>query len=95
MINLLSEDFFVSVNRWLTFFQSKASDRTLIFSETLMNCESRVEKLEKYPLIRMPCFKVVQLISSIIHTYETEFNPDFMKSLSDFGQLYHTPGNKV
>lgn len=54
-----------------------------------------VSKFEKYPLLKLPCFKLVDAVSKIILLYETDFNPEFMKTLSDFGHQYHSAGNKI
>jgi hypothetical protein len=55
LINLLSEEFFQSVYRWLTFFEGKPSDRKLVYSETTVKIEAAIEKVGKFPILRVPC----------------------------------------
>lgn len=94
-IRLGNEEFFTVVYRWLTFYSGRPSDRQLVYSETMAICESELSKLDKYSKIKVPYESIVTKLSKVISNYESDFNPNFMLALCDFGQLYHTTGNKV
>ncbi|CAD8091807.1 unnamed protein product [Paramecium sonneborni] len=94
-INLLSEEFFQSVYRWLTFFEGKPSDRKLIYQEALLKIDVAIEKIGKFPILRVPCTKIYQTLKKVVETYQRDVNTEVMKMLSEFGQTYQTKGNKV
>ncbi|CAD8070985.1 unnamed protein product [Paramecium primaurelia] len=94
-INLLSEEFFQTVYRWLTFYEGKPSDRKLIYIEALAKIDVAIEKIGKFPILRVPCTKIYQTLKKVVETYQRDVNTEVMKMLSEFGQTYQTKGNKV
>ena len=48
-------------------------------------CESELSKLDKYSKITIPYESIVTKLAKVISNYESDFNPNFMLALCDFG----------